>query len=156
MGPAEGLMAPGVNGQEGRVPAGQSRRMWLTWANRRPHRSRPGLRGLGEDGRSLLGKGGKVHSIGTALLHYMELTCHWTEEPFLQGSGRAFLLPTAWAEAFLATWPAEGTGMFSIEGSDQGLEWWPQLPWPCRDPAVCKGQLECHMQGSAGCTPFAP
>lgn len=50
MGPAEGLMAAGVNGQEGRVPAGQSGRLQMTWAKRRPRpcpeaqRSRPGLR----------------------------------------------------------------------------------------------------------------
>lgn len=50
MGPAEGLMAAGVNRQKGRVPAGQSRRLQLTWANRRPCRcpeaqhSRQGLR----------------------------------------------------------------------------------------------------------------
>lgn len=34
MGPAEGLMAVGVNWQEGRVSAGQSGGLWLTWANR--------------------------------------------------------------------------------------------------------------------------
>lgn len=84
----------------------------------------------------------------------MELTCHWAEEPFVQGSGRAFLLPTAWAEAFLATWPAEGIGMFPIEGSDQGPELWPQLPWPCRDAAVCKGQLEYHRQGECWVYPL--